>query len=863
MNKKQKSYFKGLLADNAAAMDTIMNHQEDNGWLKAKTDDYKEVVTPSTRKQLEIEMQRLRDEMYRVNKPKKTSSYLNGYLEYMKIRRILYALFYNLFVLLLSTGCGTVNQAEKSDIVDEVNPFIGASTSVGVAGVYHGLGKTIPGATTPFGMVQLGPNTITGGDNGSGYSYEHKTIEGFAFTQMSGIGWFGDLGNFLVMPSTGPLKTNAGVEGKSAGYRSFYDKSSEQASAGYYGVNLTDTHIKAEMTAAPHSGLLRFTFPKHAQSRIQIDLARRVGGTATAQHVRVLDDRSISGWIRCTPDGGGWGNGDGKADYTVYFYAEFSKPLKNVGIWRAQIPDSAHRKLENVTADYYQEWITHAEVVDGLKEATGKHIGFYTTFATAHQEQVLMKAGISFVDEAGAKKNLKAEIKDWDFDGLHEQARKRWSDALSKIQISGGTDEQRKVFYTALYRTMIDPRTLQDVDSRFPGGDAKIHQAQGEHTRRTIFSGWDVFRSQMPLQSLINPQVVSDLIQSLTDLATEKKLPYFERWEMMNAYSGCMIGNPAVNVLAEAYTKGIRNYPVDRAYQLAVGSLDKFGNGRLGYTSGNLGISLTLEYAYNDWCLSVLAQQLGKKDDAERYAQDAFAYRNLFDADKGWFRPKDEQGNWLPWPTEGREKEWYGTIECNPYQQGWFVPHDISGLARLLGGKQRMLQDLESFFEKTPEDFHWNAFYNHANEPVHHAAFLFNHLGKPSLTQQWTRKICTQAYHNAVEKGLVGNEDVGQMSAWYVLAASGIHPIAAADGRYEITSPLFDKIEIRLDPAYACGKAFTIIAEHNSPENIYIQSIQLNGKPYYKSFLTHADIIKGGELRLEMGNKPVNTLAAD
>lgn len=781
----------------------------------------------------------------------------------MKIYRALSLASYAFFVLLFGSACEGTKHTEASDIVDEVNPFIGASTSVGAAGVYHGLGKTIPGATTPFGMVQVSPNTITGGDNGSGYSYEHKTIEGFAFTQMSGIGWFGDLGNFLVMPTAGPLKTSAGVEGRSEGYRSYYDKASEKASAGYYEVLLTDHGIKAEMTAAPHSGMLRFTFPEQEESRIQIDLARRVGGTSSEQQVRVLDDHSIGGWMRCTPDGGGWGNGDGKANYTVYFYAEFSKPLKHVGIWQADIPDTAHRKLENVTADYYQQWIAQAKVQDGLREASSKHTGFYTTFATTNQEQVLMKVGISFVDEAGAKKNLKAEIKDWDFDRTHEQARQLWSDALHKMEITGGTAEQRKVYYTALYRTMLDPRTLQDVDGRFPGGDAKIHDAEGGHTRRTIFSGWDVFRSQIPLQTLINPQVVSDLIQSLTDLAAEKQQPYFERWEMMNAYSGCMIGNPAINVLAEAYTKGIRNYPIDRAYQLAVGSLAKFGNDSLGYTPGNQGISLTLEYAYNDWCLSTLAQQLGKKVDAERYAQDASAYKNLFDPSKNWFRPKDEQGHWLPWPREGREKEWYGTIECNPYQQGWFVPHDISGLATLLGGKEQMLQDLESFFEKTPEDFHWNAFYNHANEPVHHVAFLFNHLGKPSLAQQWTRKICAQAYHNAVEKGLVGNEDVGQMSAWYVLAASGIHPIAAADGRYEITSPLFDKITIRLDPHYAKGKMFTIIAEHNSPENMYIQSIQLNGKPYYKSYLTHADIIKGGELRLEMGNSPVNTLQAD
>jgi predicted alpha-1,2-mannosidase len=780
------------------------------------------------------------------------------------MRKILNVALVNASILMLLNclSCAAPGKRTQPELADYVNPFIGASTSVGAAGVYHGLGKTIPGATTPFGMVQLGPNTITGGDNGSSYSYEHKTIEGFAFTQMSGIGWFGDLGNLLVMPSIGPLKTSAGVEGRTDGYRSHYKKESEKASAGYYGVELTDHHIKTEMTAAAHSGMLRFTFPKSEQARIQIDLARRVGGTATAQQVRVLDEHHISGWMRCTPDGGGWGNGDGQADYTVYFYAEFSKPLKHVGVWKAHIPDTAKRKREQVEADYYQQWIANAEVLRDVKAAEGKHIGFYTTFATEDQEEVLMKAGISFVDEAGAERNLKAEIKDWDFDALHNAARQSWSDALGKIQLTGGSEDEKTVFYTALYRTMLDPRSMQDMDGRYPGGDGNVHQSRDGHVRRTIFSGWDVFRSQMPLQSLINPQVVGDLIQSLTDLAQEKNKSYFERWELLNAYSGCMIGNPAVNVLAEAYAKGIRNYDVERAYQLAVGSVEKFGNGDQLYTPGNQGISLTLEYAYNDWCLGKLAEKLGKQAEADRFLKRSLAYQNLFDKEKAWFRPKDEQGDWLPWPAKGREEQWYGTIECNPYQQGWFVPHDISGLADLIGGKERMLADLESFFERTPADFSWNDFYNHANEPVHHVPFLFNKLGKPSLTQKWTRRICEQAYHNAVEKGLVGNEDVGQMSAWYVLAASGIHPIAAADGTYEITSPVFDRIRIHVRKHDGKDVYFTIVAHNNSTKNRYIRSMQLNGKAYHQYALRHEDIFKGGELLLEMDDKP-NDSASD
>ncbi|WP_431198478.1 GH92 family glycosyl hydrolase [Mucilaginibacter sp. P25] len=404
-----------------------------------------------------------------------------------------------------------------------VNPFIGASTSADGAGVYHGLGKTFPGAASPYGLVQLSPNTITGGDNGSGYSYEHKSIEGFAFTQMSGIGWYGDLGNFLVMPTAGPIKTSAGKPGTTGvGYRSAYDKSTEKASVGYYSVLLTDNHIKAEATAAPHSGMLRFTFSQNKQSSIQIDLARRVGGTSTLQYVKVVDDHTIEGFMKCTPEGGGWGNGDGHADYTVYFYAQFSKPLKNYGIWSADIPSDWGRKLDDVTGDKYQERVANAEILKGLKEKQGKHLGFYSEFATKAGEQVLLKSGISFVSIAGAKSNLQAEIKDWNFDAVHQHTVNLWNNALSKVSIQGGTTGQKTVFYTALYHTMIDPRIVSDVTGQYMGGDGKVHHTT-TFKKRTIFSGWDVFRSQMPLQTIINPSLVNDLVNSLVTLANEKR----------------------------------------------------------------------------------------------------------------------------------------------------------------------------------------------------------------------------------------------------------------------------------------------------------------------------------------------------
>lgn len=750
--------------------------------------------------------------------------------------------------LTASLACQTSKQAENAKYV---NPFIGASTSVGDAGVYHGLGKTFPGATTPYGMVQVSPNTITGGDNGSGYSYEHTSIEGFAFTQMSGVGWFGDLGNFLVMPTVGPLKTTSGsLEHPDQGYRSRYDKKSEKAAAGSYSVYLTDYKIKAEATAAPHSGMLRFTFPANDTSRIQIDLARRVGGTSTEQFVKVLNENTITGWMKCTPEGGGWGNGDGKANYTVYFYAEFSKPLKNYSVWSANIPEGAVRKREEVLSKDYQQLIAKATVSKNVKEKQGKHLGFFTEFNTSENEEVLMKAGISFVSMDGAKNNLNTEIKDWNFEKVQQQATALWNKSLSKIDIEGGTEDQRKVFYTSLYHTQIDPRMFEDVDGNYIGGDGKAHQSK-DFTKRTIFSGWDVFRSQMPLQTIINPTLVSDMVNSLVTLAYEKGKDYLERWELLNAYSGCMIGNPAVSVIADAYVKNIRNFDVEKAYKLAVNSVEKFGNGDKGYTTDGFGISHTLEYAYFDWCVAQIAKGLGKTADVEKYSKRGQAYHNIFDAEKGWFRPRDKNGNWEPWPAEGRLKQWYGSIESNAYQQGWFVPQDIDGMVALMGGKDKVTADLINFFEKAPNDMMWNDYYNHANEPVHHVPFLFNRVGSPWLTQKWTREICKRAYLNSVE-GLVGNEDVGQMSAWYVLAASGIHPITPGDSRYEITSPAFNTIVLNADKE----TKFTIKAINNSDRNIYIQKASLNGKPYNKCWIDYAELMKGGELKLEMGAQP-------
>lgn len=767
----------------------------------------------------------------------------------------------NLFIacsLLWVTACSSPKVAEEElTPTDYVNPFIGASTSVGAAGVYHGLGKTFPGATTPYGMVQVSPNTITGGDNGSGYSDEHRTIEGFAFTQMSGVGWFGDLGNFLVMPTTGELHKVAGKENNDSikGYRSAYNKATETAKAGYYSVELTDYGIKAESSATPHCGILRFTYPSSNQSRIQIDLARRVGGTSTAQYIKVVDDYTIQGWMKCTPEGGGWGNGDGKADYTVYYYAQFSKPLTNYGIWSADIPDGWVRKRNEVVSIPYLTRVSQAPIITDKKELEGKHLGFFTEFPTKEGEVVMVKAGISFVDMEGAATNFKQEIAGKDFDQVKREADELWNRELNRVCISGGTDEEKTIFYTALYHTMIDPRIYADVDGRYVGGDRNVYRGDSTFTKRTIFSGWDVFRSQFPLQTIINPRLVSDQLNSLITMAEQSGREYYERWEFLNSYSGCMLGNPALSVLADAYVKGIRTYDVDKAYQYAVNTSRRFGNDSLGYAPEPLSISHTLEYAYTDWCISQLAKCLGKEEDSKRFHEKGQAYHAIFDKEKGWFRPRKTNGEWEEWPENARTKEWYGCIEANAYQQGWFVPHDVPGMVALMGGKEKVITDLTDFFSKTPSDMLWNEYYNHANEPVHFVPFLFNKLGVPWHTQKWTRHTCEQAYSNGVE-GIVGNEDVGQMSAWYVLAASGIHPSCPGESRMEITSPVFDKVEFRLDPQYHSGKTFTVIAHDNSRKNIYIQKALLNGKEHNKCFLDFADIAAGGTLEVFMGNKP-------
>jgi len=667
------------------------------------------------------------------------------------------------------------------------------------------------------------------------------------------------------MPTTGPLKTWYGdTNHPGTGYLSSYSHATETAQTGYYAVTLDDYKIRAEMTAAAHSGILRFTFPKNPRSRIQIDLARRVGGTSLQQSVKVIDDHTIEGSILCTPEGGGWGHG-ASIPYTVYFHAEFSAPFKNFGVWSATLPQGPYNRIIEKPA--FAEACKNAQVIPSCKEMQGRHLGFYAEFPTQTDEKISLKAGISFVSIQGAASNLKAEIPAWDFEKVQQQAKQSWASALERMSVEGGTDDQKSAFYTALYHALLDPQIFADLNGDYPGGDGKIHPTT-QFTKRTIFSGWDVYRSEFPLLTLIAPGIVNDTINSFVELADQNGTHYYDRWEFLNAYTGCMNGNPTVVVINDAYQKGIRGYDVAKAYDYAVNTCERNGNGARGYVpvSAN-SLSATLEYANDDWNLSRFAAKLGKTDDAAKYAARSQNYRNLFDPDvpwtykatdsdahpewKGWFNAKDRDGKWIPWDGLLSTKI---VQEATVYQQGWFVPQDIPGLIDLLGGREMFIAKLSDFFDRTPNVGQWNDYYNHPNEPVHLVAFLFNRAGAPWLTQKWIRVI-DDAY-KAGPEGLCGDEDVGQMSAWFVLAASGLHQACPGDLRYEIFSPLFDKVTIRLDPKYTQGGSFTITAKNNSPANVYIQSASLNGQPLDRCWITYQEIVAGGTLDLTLGPQP-------
>lgn len=666
-------------------------------------------------------------------------------------------------------------------LVDLVNPMIGVTASSLNDNNIHGLGKTFPGAACPHGIVQLSPDTVTGGDCAGGYDYNHGTIEGFSFTHMSGTGWYGDFGNIQVMPMC------------AEGYRrpaSRFSHDREFAEAGYYRVFLDDPGVQAEMTCSTHAGMLRLTYPDCTNSQLTIDFARRIGEINhpkiySGQEIEIVSPTEFKGEIYCDHRDGGWGHGFGDVDYTLYFHAISSRPLEKI------------------------------ERIGGESNAV-----FKCNFPTTAGETVTLHVALSF-------DGIPDRPTGFDFDGMRRSAKCAWAEAIDeKVAVRGGTRDERIIFATALYHAMIDPRP--------------IGRGKG-YTQRTIFSGWDVFHSLMPFFTIVKPSLVRDTVLSVMDVVARGDSRTLPSWEFFGCNTDVMNGNAIIPVMATLTEAGVTDFDTKAMYEMAKATSALKGNLPCGYTPGEL--ATTLEYCFDDACMALLAKRFGTPADVDYYSKRAMFYTNCWDVSVGWMRSRRKDGGWLE-PWEGRETQGQGCLESNPYHQGWVVPHDLEGLAKLMGGREKFIAELETFFEKAPDDFRWNDAYNHPNKSTQCVPYMFAAMGRPDLTYKWTRRICKRAYGTGVH-GLCGNEDEGQMSAWYVLSAVGLHPVAPGDGKWYLTAPLFREARLKLDPKYAKGGEFTLRTHGDYREGCRCE-VRLNGVRLDRPYVTTAEIYAGG-----------------
>lgn len=686
-------------------------------------------------------------------------------------------------------------------------------------------GHTYPGAVLPFGLVQLSPDTrYENWDGSSGYHYSDSTILGFSHTHLSGTGE-PEYCDVLLMPTVGAVQLSAGDEANSqTGYRSHFRHENEFAAPGYYRVRLDDDQITAELTATLRTGFHRYTFPQTDRANIIFDLQHR--GKTVAASIEVIDDSTIAGLRHST----GWA-----VDQKVWFYAQFSEPFKTFGI---AVQDS---------------------LMDGIRKAEAENVKAYFRFDTRKNNQVLVRIGISAVSPEGARKNLLAENSTWDFDAIRARANQAWNAQLSKIAVTGGTEKQKRIFYTAMYHAALAPNIFTDVDNNFRGVDQHPHQAEG-YVQYTIFSLWDVFRAQMPLFTIIEPQRTRDFIRSFLDIyQTAGRLP---RWEIWGTLSGHMIGNHALPVILDAWVKGIQDFDIELAYQAMKAQMNSIAYyNNLGFIPADIegtggSVAICVEYAFNHWCVAELARRLGKAEDFLLFQTRSQYYRNLFDAETGFMRPKNGDYTWVT-PFDPAEPSGH-YVEGNSFQYSAYVPHDVNGLIALQGGDRGFVAWLDTLFTHQSQ-YDKNVVdaagligqYAHGNEPSHQIAFLYNYAGATWKTQKLARQIANTLYDDNPE-GLSGNEDCGQISGWYILNALGFYPVQPGNPMYAIGSPIFDQATIHLEN----GKQFCIQTRNNSDANVYIQSAKLNGKPYSRSWLSHGDILAGGKIVFEMGPEP-------
>ena len=692
------------------------------------------------------------------------------------------------------------------DLTRYVDPFIGTS----------GHGHTFPGATLPFGMVQLSPDTrLTGWDGCSGYHYSDNIIYGFSHTHLSGTG-ISDYGDILFMPTIGPPSVNATGQNPK-GYATSFKHENETASPGYYSVKL-DNGLKVDLTTTARAGFHRYTFPSQSDSNnVILDLVHR--DKVLDASLRVIDETHIEGFRRSNA----WAR-----NQVVYFAAVFSRPFTSSTTTQAE-------EAPNIKASF--------------------------SFENIGNEPLLLKVGISAVSAEGARKNLDAEISHWDFEKVRNDAKTAWNRELNKIQVSGGDETQLKNFYTALYHINLQPNISTDVDGQYLGRDFLVHNAVG-FDNYTVFSLWDTFRATHPLYTIIDQKRTSDFIK--TFLAQYRQGGRLPVWELAANETDTMIGYHAVSVIADAVIKGIGGFDREFAFEAMKHSaeLKHYGlgpyieHGYLEMEAEKESVSKTLEYAYDDWCIAVVAKVLNHENDYLRYMRRAQSYKNIFDRETGFVRPRTN-GGWLS-PFEPREVN-FNFTEANAWQYTFFAPQDIAGLIDLIGGEEKFAKKLDDLFaadSKTTgrEQADITGLigqYAHGNEPSHHVAYLYNYVRQPWKTQFRIRQIMDSFYKPAPD-GLIGNEDCGQMSAWYVLSAVGFYPVTPGSPIYAIGTPLFPEVRFNLEN----GKTFVIRTKNVSTENFYIQSAVLNGRAYGKSFIRHEDLMAGGEAIFEMGNKP-------
>ena len=751
----------------------------------------------------------------------------------MKVRTFLIGCLVGLLSL---NSC--TDSLKMKEYADYVNPFIGTG----------GHGHTFPGAVVPHGMIQPSPDTrIDGWDACSGYYYADTTINGFSHTHLSGTGC-ADFGDVLLMPTVGEQKYQPlGSKSQKMAYASAFSHENETAEPGYFSVFLDTYGIKAELTATKRAALHRYTFPESKDAGFILDLDYSIQGQRNKDmEIEVISDTEIRGHKMTTY----WA-----FDQYINFYAKFSKPFKYTMV------------TDSVSLDEGGKLMPRCKIL--------------LHFNTEKDEQILVKVGVSAVDMEGAQKNVEAELPEWNFDKIRKEARQAWNNYLSKIDVTTSNTEDKVIFYTSLYHTAISPNLFTDVDGRYLGMDLKIHQGDTLKPIYTVFSLWDTFRALHPLMTIIDPDLNNDFINSLIKKHQEGGI--FPMWDLASNYTGTMIGYHAASIIADAYVKGYRDFDLQEAYKACVRAAEydttgikcpplvlphlmpmaKYYKNTLGYIPcdrENESVAKALEYAYDDWCISVLAEAVGDYENKSKYARFSEAYEFYFDPSTRFMRGLDSKGEWrTPFSPRSSNHRNDDYCEGTAWQWTWFVPHDIEGLVKLMGGEDAFVDKLDSLFtaESQLEGEIVSADisgligqYAHGNEPSHHIIHMYNYVNRPWKTQELVDSVFHSQYANSID-GLSGNEDCGQMSAWYILNSMGFYQVCPGKPIYSIGRPLFDKASINLPD----GKQFTIITKNNSRTNKYIASVTLNGQPLNTPFFTHDDIITGGIMEITMTDK--------